>query len=176
MGLVIFVFSYLGKSVDEYCKNKSHTNFKIATLTAFLLLCLVINQVNQINKNKNFMSIYSKSFIIVLVVAVVHFFSCQFLISDFNSSNFLVSYVSQAVLTVLIVFSLFQVEKKAKEQLGYAFLGLTSAKVILSYVIATQFLFQTAPVAKELKINFFVIFLIFLCLDAYFVIRLLNKK
>ena len=33
-----------------------------------------------------------------------------------------------------------------------------------------------AIAAKEIKINFFVAFLIFLCLDAYFVIRLLNKK
>ncbi len=122
------------------------------------------------------MSIYNKSFLVVLVVALVHFFCCQFLVSDFNSSNFLVSYISQAVLTVLIILVLFQVERSAKEQLGYAFLGLTSAKVILSYVIATQFLFQTQPVAKDVKINFFIIFLIFLCLDAYFVIRLLNKK
>ncbi len=69
-----------------------------------------------------------------------------------------------------------QVEKKAKEQMGYVFLGLSSAKVIISYLIATQFLFTEAIVEKEIKFNFFIAFMIFLCLDTYFVIRLLNKK
>lgn len=122
------------------------------------------------------MFIYIKSFLAVLIVGIAHFFYCQFFVTDFNSSNFLVSYLSQAVLTFLILLGLIQIEKNAKEQLGYVFLGLTSAKVIASYLIVTQFLFLTQPIPKEVKINFFVIFLIFLCLDAYFVIRLLNKK
>lgn len=122
------------------------------------------------------MSVYVKAAIVVGVVFGIHFLSGQFLDPNFNVTSFLLSYVSQAVLTVLILLALLQISKKAKEQLGYAFLGLTSAKVILSYVIAKQFLFQGEVTAKEIKINFFVAFLIFLCLDAYFVIRLLNKK
>ncbi|CAM3765710.1 AtpZ/AtpI family protein [Flavobacterium cucumis] len=51
MGLVIFVFSYLGELVDAYYKNKSQINFKIATLIGvFIAIYLVISQVNQINK------------------------------------------------------------------------------------------------------------------------------
>lgn len=122
------------------------------------------------------MSVYAKAAIVVGVLFGIHFLSGHFLDENFNETNFLVSYISQAVLTVLILLALLQINKKAKEQLGYAFLGLTSAKVILSYVIAKQFLFQGEVTAKEIKINFFVAFLIFLCLDAYFVIRLLNKK
>lgn len=122
------------------------------------------------------MSVYTKSFILVLVWMVVHFFTCQFLVPDFNISNFIVSYASQATLSVLSLLILLQIEKKAKEQIGYAFLGLSSAKVIISYLIATQFLFKDAIIEKEIKVNFFIAFMIFLCLDAYFVIRLLNKK
>ena len=119
------------------------------------------------------MSVYAKAVIVVGILFGIHFGIAQFLDANFNMSNFLVSYVSQAVLTALVLLALLQIDKKAKEQLGYAFLGLTSAKVILSYVIVTQFLFQGTVIAKELKINFFIAFLIFLCLDAYFVIRLL---
>ena len=122
------------------------------------------------------MSVYTKSFIVVLVLMVVHFFTCQFLVPDFNISNFIVSYASQAALSVIILLVILQVEKKAKEQMGYVFLGLSSAKVIISYVIATQFLFNNVIVEKEVKFNFFIAFMIFLCLDTYFVIRLLNKK
>ena len=122
------------------------------------------------------MSVYAKAVIVVGILFGIHFGIAQFLDANFNISNFLVFFLSQAVLTALVLLALLQIDKKAKEQLGYAFLGLTSAKVILSYVIATQFLFQTLPVAKDVKINFFITFLIFLCLDAYFVIRLLNKK
>ena len=122
------------------------------------------------------MSVYAKAAIVVGILFGIHFGIAQFVDANFNMTNFLVSYVSQAVLTALILLALLQIDKKAKEQLGYAFLGLTSAKVILSYLIATQFLFQGIEVAKEIKIHFFVAFLVFLGLDAYFVIRLLNKK
>ena len=113
------------------------------------------------------MSVYAKAAIVVGILFGIHFGIAQFVDANFYMTNFLVSYVSQAVLTALILLALLQIDKKAKEQLGYAFLGLTSAKVILSYVIATQFLFQGTVIAKELKINFFIAFLIFLCLTSY---------
>ena len=53
MGLIIFVFSYLGTWLDENYKNTSATNFKIFTLIGiFVAIFQVINQVKQINKDK----------------------------------------------------------------------------------------------------------------------------
>ena len=83
------------------------------------------------------MSVYAKAAIVVGILFGIHFGIAQFVDANFNMTNFLVSYVSQAVLTALVLLALLQIDKKAKEQLGYAFLGLTSAKVILSYVIDT---------------------------------------
>ncbi|HLO74283.1 MAG TPA: AtpZ/AtpI family protein [Flavobacterium sp.] len=52
MGIVIFVFSYLGKWLDEQYGNSSNTYTKIVTLTGvFLAIYNVIRQVNQLNKN-----------------------------------------------------------------------------------------------------------------------------
>lgn len=119
---------------------------------------------------------FKKSFIVVLLFLAIHFAGCCFFAPNFSITNFIVSYLSQIILSVVVLLILLQVEKKSKDQLGYVFLGLSSAKVIISYVIAKQFLFQGAIIEKEIKINFFIAFLFFLCLDAYFVIRLLNKK
>ena len=52
MGIVIFVFSYFGKWLDEQYGDSSNTYTKIATLTGvFLALYNVIRQVNKLNKN-----------------------------------------------------------------------------------------------------------------------------
>ena len=119
---------------------------------------------------------YSKPVVVILALSIIHFICYQYFVPNFSASTFISGYVSQIVLSVFILFALMQVEKKAKEQLGYVFLGLTSAKVIISYLIAKQFLFQGAIIEKEIKINFFIAFMFLLCLDAYFVIRFLNKK
>jgi hypothetical protein len=52
MGIVIFVFSYFGKWLDEQYGDSSNTFTKIVTLIGvFLALYNVIRQVNQLNKN-----------------------------------------------------------------------------------------------------------------------------
>ena len=53
MGLIIFVFSYLGSWLDEKFQNPNETYFKVVTLLGvFVAIFQVIRQVNQINKNK----------------------------------------------------------------------------------------------------------------------------
>ena len=66
--------------------------------------------------------------------------------------------------------------KKAKEQLGFVFLGLSTLKVGISYFFATEYLFQNKEMLEVIKANFFITFLFFLSLDVYFTIRLLNEK
>lgn len=52
MGVIIFVFSFLGKWLDEKYGNSTNTYTKIITLVGvFLALYNVVRQVNQLNKN-----------------------------------------------------------------------------------------------------------------------------
>jgi hypothetical protein len=52
MGIIIFVFSYFGKWLDEKFENSSNIYTKIITLLGvFIALYNVIRQVNQLNKN-----------------------------------------------------------------------------------------------------------------------------
>lgn len=53
MGIIIFVFSYFGKWLDEKYGNATNTYTKIVTLMGvFLALYNVIRQVNQLNNNE----------------------------------------------------------------------------------------------------------------------------
>ena len=52
MGIIIFVFSYFGKWLDEKFENSTNSYTKIVTLVGvFIALYNVIRQVNQLNNN-----------------------------------------------------------------------------------------------------------------------------
>lgn len=51
MGVVIFLFAYLGEWLDQHYQNINHPNTKLFTMIGvFLALYNVIRQVNQLNK------------------------------------------------------------------------------------------------------------------------------
>lgn len=53
MGVVIFVFAYLGQWLDEYFGNSNKSNTKIFVMIGvFLALYTVIRQVNKLNKEE----------------------------------------------------------------------------------------------------------------------------
>ena len=53
MGIVIFLFAYLGRWLDEHYENTDNPNSKIFTIIGvFLALYNVIRQVNQLNKEQ----------------------------------------------------------------------------------------------------------------------------
>ena len=86
-----------------------------------------------------------------------------------------VTYLFFLVFTLVILGVLIVVVKKKKEQLGYIFLFLTSAKMGLSYVFARPILNKVVDDPTE-KINFFAVFILFLAIEAYYTARLLNNK
>lgn len=79
------------------------------------------------------------------------------------------------VFTVIILGALIITDKKSKEQIGYVFLFLTTAKMGLSYLFARPILNKLADDPTE-KINFFIVFILFLAIEAYYTVRLLNNK
>ncbi|WP_333807978.1 hypothetical protein [Flavobacterium sp.] len=113
--------------------------------------------------------------IVSLVFFLIHFGIVSYL-DKLDLMKFLMSYSLQFVMTISIVLAMIKIYEIAKEQLGFAFLGLSTLKVGISYFFATEYLFQNQQMLQINKINFFVIFLFFLSVDVYFTIRLLNKK
>jgi len=113
--------------------------------------------------------------LISIAFFLIHFGIVTFL-NKINTTPFLMSYALQFIMTLAILFAMIKIYETAKEQLGFAFLGLSTLKVGISYFFATEYLFQNKEMLETNKINFFITFLFFLSLDVYFTIRLLNKK
>jgi len=109
------------------------------------------------------------------VFFLIHFGIVTFL-NKIDTTPFLMSYALQIIMTLVILLAMIKIYDTAKEQLGFAFLGLSILKVGISYFFATEYLFQNKAMLETNKFNFFIIFLFFLSLDVYFTIRLLNKK
>ncbi|MCA1967415.1 MAG: hypothetical protein LDL23_12315 [Flavobacterium sp.] len=109
------------------------------------------------------------------VFFLIHFGIVTFL-NKIDTTPFLMSYALQIIMTLVILLAMIKIYDTAKEQLGFAFLGLSTLKVGISYFFATEYLFQNKAMLETNKFNFFITFLFFLSLDVYFTIRLLNKK
>lgn len=115
-------------------------------------------------------------FLLISSVFFLIHFSVVAFFSKINVLGFLLSYALQFIISFAIFMAVKKIYEIAKDQLGFAFLGLSSFKVIISYVFVTNYLFLDKTMIENNKINFFITFLFFLSLDVYFTIRLLNKK
>ncbi len=113
--------------------------------------------------------------IISIVFFLIHFGTVTFL-TKIETLSFLIAYALQFLLTLEALFILIKIQKIAKDQLGFVFLGLSTFKVAISYFFATEYLFLNKELLQINKINFFITFLFFLSLDVYFTLRILNKK
>lgn len=85
-------------------------------------------------------------------------------------------YLFFLALSVIIFLVLIKVNETAKEQLGYVFLLATSLKLSLSYVFLLPILNNKSIDGFPEKINFFGIFILYLAIEVFFTIRLLNNK
>lgn len=85
-------------------------------------------------------------------------------------------YLFFLTLSVIILLVLIKVNETAKDQLGYVFLLATSIKLGLSYVFLLPILNNKSIDGFPEKINFFGIFILYLAIEVFYTIRLLNNK
>jgi len=116
-----------------------------------------------------------QALLISVIFFLIHFGIVTFL-NKIETVSFLISYATQLFMSLAILVTMIKIFKKAKEQLGFVFLGLSTLKVGISYFFATEYLFQNKEMLEVIKANFFITFLFFLSLDVYITIRLLNEK
>ncbi|WP_417352886.1 DUF6168 family protein [Flavobacterium alkalisoli] len=126
---------------------------------------------------------YASALLRLAIIAIVLFGlnTLLYLIPDIGlaTDNFIypisVVYLFFFVFSAVIISVLIFISGKNREQLGYAFLFLTGAKMAISYVLARPVINKLSENPTE-KINFFVIFILFLIIEAYYTARLLNNK
>jgi hypothetical protein len=117
-------------------------------------------------------------FISVAVAYVVH--KLVFYFFKINQETFYYSieklYAIFFLLSLLIIFILLMIKKRNFDQLGMSFLLLTSSKLIFYYLLLKPILNISHYDIRIEKINFFVLFVLFLTIETVVTIRILSKK
>lgn len=77
---------------------------------------------------------------------------------------------------LIILFILITIHKKKPDSTGFAYMGLTLGQMAVGYILLRPILNSGEETASFEKVNFFVIFILFLAIETLITIRLLNKK
>lgn len=80
------------------------------------------------------------------------------------------------VCSVVILLILIKVKGKNIDNVGYTFLLVTFVKMALSYAVLSPILDSGNPNVKIEKLNFFIIFALFLTIETIVTARILNNK
>jgi hypothetical protein len=128
-------------------------------------------------KKNNTVLFVSIAAIIGLIIqkAITHFIIPKDFERDFVYSTPLL-YALFGALSLIIVNLLMKVKETAENSVGYAFLALTTVKMVIAYVLLRPIIHTHLPKTPTEKINFFVVFIYFLAIETILTIRILNNK
>jgi hypothetical protein len=85
-------------------------------------------------------------------------------------------YLFFTVLSVIIFKVLLTIKERSFDNVGMSFLLVTSMKMVFCYLILRPLLQVPKPNDPTEKINFFILFIVFLTIETLFTIRLVNEK
>ena len=80
------------------------------------------------------------------------------------------------ICSLLIIFILIKVNEKNIDNVGFTFLWGTFIKMALSYLILSPILNSGNLNMRTEKINFFIVFALFLTIETIVTVRILNNK
>lgn len=125
-----------------------------------------------------------RSILEILVASVVAFVFHKLYFVLFNLQDFednfqyplLVLYSFFLIFSIVIVLILLRVKVKNIDSVGNTFLLLTFIKMGIAYVLLLPILNSSFRFIKVEKLNFFIIFAIFLTIETIVTTRILNNK
>ena len=79
------------------------------------------------------------------------------------------------LVSLVVLFAVIKVNQKSPDNTGYTYLAATMVQMGLCYLMLRPVLEAQEETSFE-KINFFVVFLLFLTIETVITIRILNKK
>ncbi len=126
-------------------------------------------------KNRSFLGYLIPAFLLLYTThkGVFHFL-------DLNDKDFFYSletvYLFFTVAAAIIIFTLLKVKQKNFDSIGLVFLWITSIKLICLVVALRPLILLETPNSTIEKINFFVLFIVFLATETGITIYLLNEK
>lgn len=78
--------------------------------------------------------------------------------------------------SIIIVSILLFVKHKSKDNVGYTFMLVTSLKTGISFALLNPILNSGLPNSGVEKINFFIVFALFLTIETVVTVRILNNR
>ncbi len=119
-------------------------------------------------------------FLLISVVIAYVLHKLIFYFFKINQETFYYSlerlYAVFFALSFVIIFILLKIKERNFDQLGMSFLLLTSSKMVFYYFLLKPILkIKHYDIPKE-KINFFVLFVLFLTIEVVVTIRILSEK
>ena len=123
-----------------------------------------------------------KTFLFLLISVIIAYLVHQliFYIFKIKDDGFYYSleklYGIFFLLSGVIIFILLLIKERNFDQLGMSFLLLTSSKMVVYYLLLKPILNIKHYDIRTEKINFFVLFILFLTIETVVTIRLLNEK
>ena len=123
-----------------------------------------------------------KTFLFLLISVIIAYVVHQLIFYFFkiNTDGFYYSleklYGIFFLLSCVIIFILLLIRERNFDQLGMSFLLLTSSKMVVYYLLLKPILNIKHYDIRTEKINFFVLFILFLTIETVVTIRLLNEK
>ena len=125
------------------------------------------------NKNS-----FIQIFFYTVIVFIIDYSILKFLQADTSSFIYpiylLIGFF--AITSLLIVLFLKRISKKNINNVGFIYLFLTSLKLFVAYIFLNPILNSTSFSASKEKINFFIIFILYLTIETVLTIRILNNK
>ncbi len=118
----------------------------------------------------------------IVIVSVVMFFINGYILSfihaDLATFYYQLStlYIVFTISSIVIIGILMFIKSKNLDIVGMSFLVLTSIKMVFCYVLVRPILSLSANEMSIQKMNFFVIFILFLAIETIVTIRILNNK
>jgi hypothetical protein len=124
-----------------------------------------------------------KTVMLTLSIAVVLFFSNKLILQNesFIQNFKLFSYSLEVIyaicctLSIVILIILLMVNSRNKDVVGMTYLLITSIKAGILFFVFSDIIGSNNKNAVE-RINFFIVFILFLTIETLITIRLLNKK
>lgn len=123
-----------------------------------------------------------KSFLFLLITAVVAYVihKSVFYFLEINQEGFYYSleklYCIFSTLSLVIFLILLKIKERNFEQLGMFFLFLSSIKIVFYYILLRPILDISHYDTSTEKVNFFVLFILFLTIETLLTIRILSEK
>ena len=129
-----------------------------------------------VKKYRPFIEIFSSALLFYIINKVLFYYNA----TNPKFSNYFYTletlYGFFFFLSVLILFILIKVKKINIDYVGYSFLLLTSIKMVISYIFLYPILQMQPQTTSFEKINFFIVFALFLAIETTVTIRILNNK